>query len=128
MRRSTTALSSLKSGMPKRSRPPAASDFSNTVTAWPARQSCWAAARPAGPEPITATCLPVFFVAGSGLIQPFSQAVSTIAHSMDLMATASSLMLRVQAASQGAGQMRPVNSGKLLVECRMAIASRQLSL
>lgn len=27
-------------------------------------------------------------------------------------------MLSVQDASQGAGQMRPVNSGKLLVECR----------
>ncbi len=31
-------------------------------------------------------------------------------------------MLSVQAASQGAGQMRPVNSGKLLVECSTAKA------
>ena len=36
--------------------------------------------------------------------------------------------LSVQASSQGAGQMRPVNSGKLLVECRLRIASSQLSL
>ena len=34
------------------------SAFSKTVTAWPARASCCAAASPAGPEPITATVLP----------------------------------------------------------------------
>ncbi len=45
-----------------------------------------------------------------------------MACSMDLMPTASSLMFRVQAASQGAGQMRPVNSGKLLVLCSTALA------
>ena len=33
--------------------------FSNTVTSWPARASCCAAASPAGPEPTTATRLPV---------------------------------------------------------------------
>ena len=32
---------------------------SNTTTSWPARVSCWAAASPAGPEPTTATFLPV---------------------------------------------------------------------
>jgi hypothetical protein len=32
---------------------------SKTTTSWPARVSCWAAASPAGPEPMTAT-LPVF--------------------------------------------------------------------
>ncbi|GAA3238323.1 hypothetical protein GCM10020256_58550 [Streptomyces thermocoprophilus] len=31
---------------------------SYTATVWPARVSCWAAARPAGPEPTTATVLP----------------------------------------------------------------------
>ena len=31
---------------------------SYTATVWPARVSCWAAARPAGPEPMTATVLP----------------------------------------------------------------------
>ena len=33
------------------------SSFSSTVTSWPARASCCAAARPAGPEPTTATLL-----------------------------------------------------------------------
>ena len=45
-----------------------------------------------------------------------------MACSIDLMPTGSSLMLSVQAASHGAGQMRPVNSGKLLVECSIASA------
>ena len=34
-------------------------------------------------------------------------------------------MPRVQAASQGAGQILPVNSGKLLVECKTSIAANQ---
>ena len=45
-----------------------------------------------------------------------------MACSIDLMPTGSLLMLSVQAASQGAGQMRPVNSGKLLVLCSTVIA------
>ena len=45
-----------------------------------------------------------------------------IACSIDLMPTGSSLMLSVHAASHGAGQMRPVNSGKLLVESSTANA------
>ncbi len=49
-----------------------------------------------------------------------------IAYSIDLIVTGWSLMLSVQAASHGAGQMRPVNSGKLFVECRTSSASRQL--
>ena len=36
----------------------------------PARFSCCAAARPAGPEPTMATCLPVRWEGGSGWIQP----------------------------------------------------------
>ena len=52
------------------------------------------------------------------MIQPSSQPRSTMAHSIVLMVTGLSSMLSVQAASHGAGQMRPVNSGKLLVECR----------
>ncbi len=60
-----------------------------------------------------------------GWIQPSSQARSTMAHSMVLMVTGLSAMFRVQAASQGAGQMRPVNSGKLLVECRTSAACLQ---
>ena len=75
---------------------------------------------PAGPEPTTATVLPVFLAAISGWIQPSSQPRSTIWHSMVLMVTGLSLMLSVQVASHGAGQMRPVNSGKLLVECSVS--------
>src|SRR3954465_11577790 len=82
---------------------------------------------PAGPEPITATFLPVLCVGGSGLTQPLSIARSAIAHSIDLMVTGFSSMLSVQEASHGAGQMRPVTSGKLLVECRLRAASSQLS-
>jgi hypothetical protein len=48
-----------------------------------------------------------------------------MACSIDLMPTASSFTFSVQAASQGAGQMRPVNSGKLLVLCSTVIALRQ---
>ena len=51
-----------------------------------------------------------------------------MACSMLLMVTGLSMMFSVQEASQGAGQMRPVNSGKLLVECRLREASCQLPL
>ena len=68
---------------------------------------------------------PVLFAAGCGSTQPFSPALSMIARSIDLMPTGVCGMFRVQAASQGAGQIRLVNSGKLLVECRVSIASRQ---
>jgi len=98
--------------------------FSNTVTSWPARASCWAAARPAGPEPTMATFLPVLTRGGCGTTQPCSQPVSMILRSIDLMPTGSLLMPRVQADSHGAGQMRPVNSGKLLVEWRLSSAWR----
>jgi hypothetical protein len=74
---------------------------------------------------MTATVLPVFFAGGSGLIQPSCQPRSTMAHSMVLMVTGASVRLRVQASSHGAGQMRPVNSGKLLVEWRFTSARCQ---
>ena len=74
-----------------------------------------------------ATLLPVFCLATSGLTQPISQPLSMMAHSIDLMVTGVSSMLRVQEASQGAGQTRPVNSGKLLVEWRLVSASSQSS-
>ena len=45
-----------------------------------------------------------------------------MACSIDLMPTGSLLMFSTQAASHGAGQMRPVNSGKLLVESSTAKA------
>ena len=71
---------------------------------------------PAGPEPTTATFLPVLYSDTSGFTQPCSQALSMIAHSIVLMVTGWSSMLSVQASWHGAGQIRPVNSGKLLVE------------
>ena len=43
-----------------------------------------------------------------------------------LIVTGLSSMFSVQTASQGAGQMRPVNSGKLLVECRSSSAALPL--
>jgi len=51
---------------------------------------------------------------------------SAIAHSIVLMATGLSSMLSVQEAAHGAGQTRPVTSGKLLVVCRLRAASCQL--
>ena len=63
--------------------------------------------------------------AGCGMTQPSSQPLSMIACSIDLMPTGSLLMLSVHASSHGAGQMRPVNSGKLLVECSVSIARFQ---
>ncbi len=80
---------------------------------------------PAGPEPTTATRLPVRVWAGSGFTQPMFQARSAIACSIVLMATGWFSRLSVQASSQGAGQTRPVNSGKLLVEWRLREASSQ---
>jgi len=54
----------------------------------PARASCCAQASPAGSRPTTSNFFwPVFTSAGSGLIQPFAQARSTIAHSMVLIVT-----------------------------------------
>src|SRR5438105_2395616 len=78
---------------------------------------------PAGPEPITATFFPLLSDGSSGGTQPLSQARSTMAHSIVLMVTGLSSMFSVQAASQGAGQIRPVNSGKLLVECSVLSAA-----
>ena len=63
--------------------------------------------------------------AGRGFTQPSSHALSTIACSIDLMPTGSLLMLSVHASSHGAGHTRPVNSGKLLVECSVSIARCQ---
>ena len=45
-----------------------------------------------------------------------------MACSIDFIPTASLLKFNVQAASQGAGQILPVNSGKLLVLCKTSKA------
>ena len=93
------------------------------MTLWPARVSCWAAASPAGPEPTTATVLPVSRAGGIGATQPLAQARSMISFSTCSIVTGSWLIPSTQEASQGAGQSRPVNSGKLLVACSRVIAS-----
>ena len=100
------------------------SSRSNTATVWPARVSCCAAARPAGPDPTTATVLPVRRPGGCGCTQPLPKAWSMIDTSTCLMVTAGWLMASTQADSQGAGQSRPVNSGKLFVACRRSMAAR----
>ena len=51
--------------------------------------------------------------------------LSMMETSMVLMVTGGSLMPRTQEPSQGAGQTRPVNSGKLLVSSSRNSASRQ---
>mmetsp|Transcript_62364 Transcript_62364/g.174259 ORF Transcript_62364/g.174259 Transcript_62364/m.174259 type:complete len:230 (+) Transcript_62364:982-1671(+) len=122
-RRSTfSVLSSFMEGMPYISKPPPRSARSNTCTMWPARFSCCAAARPAGPEPMMHTRLRVRTCGGCGLIQPFEKPYSMMASSVDLMATGDSLMPKTQASSHGAGHVVPVNSGKLLVSKRRSRA------
>src|SRR5690242_20170358 len=102
-------------GMPYIKRPPMRSARSKTVTEWPALLSCAAQASPEGPDPTTATFLPVRLAGDSGTIHPSANPLSTMEHSIFLMVTGGAEMPRTQPASQGAGQTRPVNSGKLLV-------------
>ena len=109
----------MKSGIPKRNNPPGSDALSKTVVAWPARLINCAAAKPEGPDPITATALPVLSIGLIGLIQPSFQPLSAIAFSICSMATASEFIFKTQDASQGAGQILPVNSGKLLVACKI---------
>jgi len=74
-----------------------------------------------------ATRFPVRVFGGSGRIQPSLNACSMTVFSICLMVTGGSLMPSTHDASQGAGQMRPVNSGKLLVACKARIACCQRS-
>jgi hypothetical protein len=71
--------------------------------------------------------LPVRVAGGAALTQPSSQARSMIAHSIDLIVTGSALMPSTHAPSHGAGQSRPVNSGKLLVASSRVSAAGQRS-
>ena len=123
-RRCTMFLSSFMFGMPYISSPPMRSARSYTVTRCPARFNCAAHDNPAGPEPITATRLPVRVEGGCGVTQPSSNPRSMIWHSMFLIVTGGSVMPSTQDPSHGAGHTRPVNSGKLLVLCRRSSASR----
>mmetsp|Transcript_23427 Transcript_23427/g.67265 ORF Transcript_23427/g.67265 Transcript_23427/m.67265 type:complete len:268 (+) Transcript_23427:3369-4172(+) len=123
----TSILSAFMLGTPYIIRPPGRSARSKTVTEWPILLSWSAAAMPAGPEPTMAMFLPVRWAGGLGTIQPISNPLSMVAHSMFLMVTGFSMMPSTQAPSQGAGQTRPVNSGKLLVSSSRSRASFQFS-
>ena len=89
----------------------------------PARVNCCAAAKPAGPEPIMATVLPVKRSGAIGLTAPNPNASSIVRSSTCLIVTASALIATTHAVSHGAGQRRPVNSGKLFVACSRSRAS-----
>ena len=110
--------------MPYRKRPPIFGDFSYTITLCPIRRSCCAAAKPAGPDPTMAIFFPVRICGIFGMTQFSSKAFSMIANSICLMVTGLSFMAKVHAVSHGAGQRRPVNSGKLFVISRRLYASR----
>ena len=120
-------FSILKSGTPKRTRPPIASSRSNSVTRVARAAQLLRGRHPrrpgaddgdplAGLAPRRARASP----------SPPPTARSMIAFSICLIVTASpSRISSTHAASHGAGQSRPVNSGKLFVACSCAIASRQ---
>mmetsp|Transcript_7761 Transcript_7761/g.16107 ORF Transcript_7761/g.16107 Transcript_7761/m.16107 type:complete len:252 (-) Transcript_7761:390-1145(-) len=126
-RRSTVSFSSFMLGIPYMSRPPTRSARSNTVTLWPIWFNWSAQANPAGPDPTTATVMPVRSLGIRGVIFPSRKARSTIEYSMFLMVTGLSTSPATQDPSQGAGHTRPVNSGKLFVLCRRSMASSQWS-
>ena len=93
--------------------------LSKTVTVCPARFNCCAAAKPAGPEPITATVFPVLTSGGCGFIHPSAKPLSIIFFSIFSIATGSLIIPNTHDFSHGAGHKRPVNSGKLLVDCNI---------
>jgi hypothetical protein len=70
-----------------------------------------------------ATVFPVREAGGRGRTQPSWKARSAISFSICSMVTGASSMASTQAASHGAGQSRPVNSGKSLVDESVAQAS-----
>ena len=104
-----TCLLSFMVGIPYMRRPPHLLFRSYTVTVWPALLSWSAAASPLGPLPTIETFLPVRAAGGVARIQPRSNPVSTMLHSIFLMVTGGALMPRTQLPSQGAGHTRPVN-------------------
>jgi hypothetical protein len=80
---------------------------------------------PAGPEPTTATLLPLRWSGGLATTQPCSKALWIVQYSICLIITGSSSMSSTQADSHGAGQIRPVNSGKLFVAWSRSMAPFQ---
>ena len=63
--------------------------------------------------------------AAAASTQPSAKPRSMIAFSMFLIVTGGSVMPSTHAPSHGAGQVRPVNSGKLFVLCSRSSASLQ---
>ena len=72
-----------------------------------------------------ATFFPVRVAGASGETHPSSKARSAISSSIALIVTGSSFRPSVHDPSHGAGQTRPVNSGKLFVWWRRTAASFQ---
>ena len=87
--RSTIFFSNLNSGIPNLRSPPGSSFLSNTETLCPALFNCWAAAKPAGPDPTIAIFLLVLFFGISGNTNPDSHAFSMIFFSIISIATGS---------------------------------------
>ena len=73
---------------------------------------------------MTTARFPVRIGAGCGTIHPSRQPRSTICNSICRMLTAGALMPSVQEASQVAGQILPVTSGRLLVAWSRSSARR----
>ena len=71
---------------------------------------------------MTATVFSVLVSGGCGIIQPSENPLSTIYFSINSIDTGGLTIPNTQASSQGAGQSLPVNSGKLLVLCKMVEA------
>jgi hypothetical protein len=74
---------------------------------------------------MTATVALVSRPGTCGSTSPSANAVSAIETSMFLIVTGGWLIPSTHEVSHGAGQSRPVNSGKLFVACRRSIASSQ---
>ena len=120
--RSMIFFPSLKLGIPYLNKPPGISSRSNTVTSYPRRLSWFAAASPAGPEPMTATFLP-FLSYLLGIIYPSRNAASIIAASSSRIVTGESMLsFRTHDFSHSAGHILPVNSGKSLVLLNISYA------
>src|SRR5699024_7588843 len=90
---------------------------------YPNKFNSSAAVKPAGPLPIIATFSSKRVFGTFGLTIPISYASSIIVRSIPLIATESLFIANTQDDSQGAGQTRPVNSGKLLVSDNLSKAS-----
>ena len=118
MRRSRCRFSSLKSGMPYISRPPRRSARSNTTTsvAGAVELLRGGEARRAGAD--DGDRLPVAATRRLRRDPALVPAAGRRSHLDLLIVTGRALMPSTQEPSHGAGQTRPVNSGKLLVLCR----------